>query len=257
MLKAGEKPRQESEVLLELQAGFDLSGGAELEMLCECEGLLENSDDEGMAGSHVDESIAQVGEELLALLAEERGEVLDSTETVHEGSMHRCPFCPFRQFPRPSRVMEHVQKYHTTKRQFCCSGTKQVRVIQALFDDDQLRNIQPSARYLRRSAAVLRTSIGNEDGSINHLDRRLRLVLTEKGPVYKSLQHVAENETVYRRAKNLYYTHGFADMLFQEMMVSNAKMKQASRLKLVDMYPLDALFVAPLNCDIDCFCYKR
>ena len=92
------------------------------------EGLLEDSDDEGMAGSHVDEAIVRAGEELLVL---QRGEVLDN-ETVHEGSMHRCPLCPFRQVSRPSRVMGHVQEYHTTKRQFCGSEAKQVRVIQAL-----------------------------------------------------------------------------------------------------------------------------
>lgn len=238
LLPDGEDPSMENaDILLELQAGCDVLGGgsssdaagaSELDLLCECEGLLEDSEDEGAAGSHADEAVVRAGDKLLALLSKERNEVLDSVETVQEGSAHRCPLCPFRLFSRPGRVTEHVRKYHNLKRQFCCSGTKQVRVIQALFDDDQLRARQPNSCYLRRSAALIRTSVRSEDGTINHLDRRLRLVLTDKGPVYKKEKDVAEENHFYRRAKNLYYTQGFANMLFQEMMLCNAKLKQVS-----------------------------
>ena len=230
----GAKRQKDNGILLELQAGVDLIGGANLDQLCVCEGLVEGSDDEGMAGaaqadSH-SEAAVRFGDDLLALLKQERDAIRDSTETVHEGRFHRCPLCPFRHFSHPGRVAEHVQRYHTAKRQFSCSGTKQIRIIQALFDDDQLRNVPPAARYLRRSAAMLRASVSQADASINHLDRHLRLVLTEKGPVYKSYEVVADKGSPYRRAKNLYYTHGFADLLYQEMMVCNAKVKQASRL---------------------------
>ena len=226
----GDAPGQEAaDVLLELQAGSDVLGGADL--LCECEGLADGSDDEGMPGEHFDEAIVRVGDDLLKLLAEERSEALNGDKTVRQGKSYRCPLC-LRKFARPRRVKDHVQKYHAAQRQFCCSGTKQIRVIHALFDEDQLRNLQPRPTYLRRSASLLRASVGEEDGSVNSLDRNLRLVMTNKGPSYKSLQCISQNASLYRRAKNLYYTHGFADLLFQEMLVSNAKMKQVAWLWL-------------------------
>lgn len=117
-------PGSDEAIMLELQAGFGLYGGADkgfsefqdgfdvaggAEILCQCEGLLEDSEDEGAAGTHADESIVRVGDELLALLAKERDEVLYCVDTIQEGRGHLCPFCPFRLLSRPGRVMDHTK----------------------------------------------------------------------------------------------------------------------------------------------------
>ncbi len=227
----GEDELSENKCLLELQAGcrleVDALGGAEAG-LCECEAEMEDSDDEGVAGADCPEAEVRVGDSLLVLLAQERSKALQQEDCISDGSSFRCPFCPFRKFSRGCRVMEHIRKYHQKKRQFCCSGTKQLRVVQALFDDDQLKGLATKPRYLRRSAAVLRNSLGSMNHAVNHLDRAVRLVLTEKGPVYKPVSALTTEGSPYRRARNLFYTHGFADHLFQEMLVCHAKMKQVS-----------------------------
>ncbi len=226
-----EEDLSENKCLLELQAGCrlesDALGGAEA-VLCEGEAGMEDSDDEGVAGADCPESEVRIGDTLLALLAEERSKALQQEDCIRDGSSFRCPFCPFRKFSRGCRVMEHVRKYHQKKRQFCCSGTKQMRVVQALFDDDQLKGSATKPRYLRRSAAILRNSLGSMNHTVNHLDRAMRLVLTEKGPVYKPASAVTTEGSPYRQARNLFYTRGFAEHLFQEMLLCHAKMKQVS-----------------------------
>lgn len=244
---------EQTDVLLEMQAGGahagDISGGSNASGFCEQtlegEGLGHDSDDEGLAGMAAEEpdfeAIVRVGDTLLTLLQSERNKVLDDGHSVSDGCKHRCSLCPFRLFTRPARVRGHIQKHHSKKKQFCCSGTKQLRVIQALFDDDQMRGIQPTARYLRRSATILRASLGKGDENDNKLDRQIRLVLTEKGPLYKPADLVMADTAPYRRAKNLYYTHGFADLVFQEMLVCHAKAKQVTCPALVDFQILFSL----------------
>lgn len=50
----------------------------------------------------------------------------------------RCPLCPFRSFQAPYRVKDHIKKYHTEKTRYCPSGTRQLTIVQALHDNDQL-----------------------------------------------------------------------------------------------------------------------
>ena len=45
---------------------------------------------------------------------------------------HRCPACPFRGFRGSARVASHLRTYHTEKKQFVCSGTKQMRIVLSL-----------------------------------------------------------------------------------------------------------------------------
>ena len=60
--------------------------------------------------------------------------------------------------------------------------------------------------------------------SVNTIDKCIRLVLTESGPVYKSLLEV-ETEPHFRRVRNLLYTHGFAELLRAEVLVHHARVK--------------------------------
>ncbi|CAK9064522.1 Uncharacterized protein SCF082_LOCUS33199 [Durusdinium trenchii] len=100
-----------------------------------------------------------------------------------------CPACPFRSFERSSRVAAHLQKYHNAKNQFCCSGTKQLRMILAF-----------------------------------HIDKHIRLLLDASGPRFVH-QHAVDKQLLARRVGNLWMTHAFAEVLFQEILVNHAKVK--------------------------------
>ena len=52
------------------------------------------------------------------------------------------------------------------------------------------------------------------DHSRNNIDRRIRLVLTGNGPEYWNLEPV--QQAALRRARSLYYTMDFAQLLFQK-----------------------------------------
>ena len=96
---------------------------------------------------------------------------------------YRCPACPWRCFQRPKRVQEHLQKYHTPKHQFCCSGTKQMKVILSMHDSDMLCNFR-KGQYLRRSAELLRRQVQPQlPPSINSVDTSLRLLLSAEGSI--------------------------------------------------------------------------
>ena len=134
----------------------------------------------------------------------------------------QCCFCPFRKFQKPVRVRHHIARYHVQAKQFVCSGAKQLKVVAALLDYDQMRGVS-SSTYLQKSAALLRDSIGCAITSQqNDIDRRVRLVLTGEGPVYRSLSSLGTTFNV-KRVRNLYYEQSFADLVLQEMVLCNAK----------------------------------
>ena len=60
------------------------------------------------------------------------------------------------------------------------------------------------------------------DHNRNDIDRDIRLVFTAAGPVYRHVNTVAADPTL-RRVRNLHYSQDFAQVLFQESMLCNAK----------------------------------
>ncbi|CAE7704017.1 unnamed protein product, partial [Symbiodinium necroappetens] len=105
--------------------------------------LQESSDDEGGdPEEELDESLVQVSDTLLRSMELEVSRQLKTTS-----SAKKCPFCPFRTFQKNSRVQSHVRRYHAVGRQFVCSGTKQLKIVAALFDDDQISG-NPGGKYL-------------------------------------------------------------------------------------------------------------
>jgi len=147
----------------------------------------------------------------------------------------RCPLCPFRTFfggGHRARCVDHIRKYHSLANQFCCSGTKQIKVIAAIHDNDKLQGLT-TGKYLERSAQIMHSCVKPPVAvSQNNIDKDIRLVLTERGPEYWSLSAV-EHGVVCRRVRNLYYTKGFAEILFKEIILHDAKvMSMITRLQL-------------------------
>ena len=67
------------------------------------------------------------------------------------------------------------------------------------------------------------------DSSRNHIDRDIRLVFTAVGPEYRHVETVTADATL-RRVRNLYYTRDFAQVLYQECMLYNAKARDRKRV---------------------------
>ena len=69
----------------------------------------------------------------------------------------------------------------------------------------------------------------------NEIDRRIRLVLTSTGPEYWSKDAVDSSQCL-RRVKNLYYTMGFAELVYREYLMCDAKCKAAASLRLMRFF---------------------
>lgn len=138
---------------------------------------------------------------------------------------YACPLCPFRRFARKSRLVQHIRVHHTARRQYVCSGTKQMKVVAALFDDDRLIGRPLKNHFLERSAAILRRSVQPPlSGRDNPIDKRIRLCLEGDGPHYRALEAIAD-DPAYRRARNLYYNMDFANALRADILMHGTKVK--------------------------------
>eukprot|EP00439_Symbiodinium_sp_Y106_P050718 s2860_g6.t1 len=135
-----------------------------------------------------------------------------------------CPLCPFRSFAQLRQLRTHLEKHHVDSNQYVCSGTKHIKVILALYD--QAASSQLAAcEFLQKSAALLRDTIRPAlSHSINHIDKHIRLVLDAAGPRYVNLLALG-NELEVRRARNIHYTHSFADLLLREAVLNHAQVR--------------------------------
>ena len=62
---------------------------------------------------------------------------------------------------------------------------------------------------------------------VNNINKFVRLVLTETGPQYHNAVTVGSDVPV-RRVGNLFYTKGFANLLFRELMMTKGRLEEAS-----------------------------
>ena len=158
------------------------------------------------------------------LLAEEVAEISANLQSrsIRRDGRRLCPMCPFRSFKHMRGLRIHIQKHHTEKTQFICSGTKQMKIVLALFDDAASSQKQP-ARLLQQSASLLQKTVQPEvSNSMNRIDKHIRLVLDCSGPRYVNVDCIG-NDLCVRRVRNLYYTHSFADMILREAVLNHAQ----------------------------------
>ena len=139
---------------------------------------------------------------------------------------HQCRACPFRSFKERRRQRTHIQKYHTREKQYVPFGTKQLKVVLALYDHAASSQSSP-VDFLQKSAAIIRASVKPPlASSLTLIDKHIRLVFDADGPRYvnKSTLH---DEMQVRRVRNQYYTKAFADLLMREAVLCHA---QATKL---------------------------
>ncbi|CAE7901055.1 unnamed protein product, partial [Symbiodinium microadriaticum] len=122
-----------------------------------------------------------------------------------------CPCCPWRQFERCRCLVEHLQHQHTEAKRFCRAGTKQLRVVVALYDHDRLHDRTPQPTFLARASELLRKTVkGNMPRNRSFIDKSLRCVFHSDGPEFVNIRSITE-ATGLRGVDNLFYDRGFAD----------------------------------------------
>ena len=137
-----------------------------------------------------------------------------------------CGLCPFRSFSTEVLLAAHVTKYHIRKTRFVASGTKQLNVVCALFDNDRLLRA-PTGNLLKRSATILRETVSPAvHRGQNAIDKDIVLVLDDDGPSYQKKAAVGQN-LACRRVGYTYYTRGFADILLQESLRHHGRVRPA------------------------------
>jgi len=186
--------------------------------------IPEDSDDDDHRANQDDEEedVVRVGDHLLDMM---RLEVANTSRRhlAHEDRVRkRCPLCPFRCLSTWAHWDRHLSSYHDAAHQYCCNGTKQLRIVVALFDRDAA-GARSGGDYLRRSADILRNTVLPPLACArNDIDRHIRLVFTGDGPVYHNLQTIEADQNL-RRVGNRYYTCSFATMIYRELLLYDGK----------------------------------
>ena len=211
------KPKEESRdeaILLNLQAGASQDD--------------ESADDDTVFTLDDDDTLC-VSDGILDAMSEEVADVMSKLpkKSVQADGRRLCPFCPFRSFKQLRQLRTHIAKHHTRTNQYICSGTKQTKIILALYDFAASQQVEQKV-YLQESSGILRSSVHPAlSCTINHIDKHIRLVLKATGPVYVNLQSIGYTETV-RRVRNIYYDRTFADLAMQEMIMQRAQESRAA-----------------------------
>ena len=200
--------------LLDMQAGADISSDDEAANDEVCTARFSfDEDNKPVVSDNIQQTLRrEVEETLLDLRAR--------TQRVNGRS--QCPLCPFRSFSELRQLRTHVTKHHSAKNQYVCSGTKQIKIILAMYDH-AASSQRTSRNLLCESAALLRETVKPPLASTcNHIDKSLRLVFDAAGPSYVNEECIGQTLSV-RRVRNLYYTQSFADLLIREMILSHAQ----------------------------------
>lgn len=165
------------------------------------------------------------------LVEDLRQEVLDLSKDCANQKLRkssagfRCLACPWRSFQSPSRVADHLKKYHKASKQYCCSGTKQLKMVLSLHDSDMISGHR-KGKYLQRSAALLAAQVSPPlPRTVNQIDRHIRLLLDISGPRFVHIQSLGK-DCVAKCQGNIWYTHAFAEKVYQEIMLHHAKVRR-------------------------------
>jgi hypothetical protein len=122
-----------------------------------------------------------------------------------------CPLCPWRRFEKRCHLATHVAKHHTAQKRYVASGTKQVRILVAIREDDVVRGQSDRSDYLARSAALLRKQVKPPvPANVNAIDKHIRLCMIGSSPQYMSL-YAVKRAKFLRRVGNFYYDRAFAN----------------------------------------------
>ena len=105
-----------------------------------------------------EDGVVAVDTHLLQSLADEVASLAATAAYQKVSKGFACPCCPWRSFQSPSRVTDHLRRYHVKRNQYCCSGKKQIKCVLSLHDSDMIQGHQ-AGKYLQRSAQLLKEQV--------------------------------------------------------------------------------------------------
>ena len=151
---------------------------------------------------------------------------------------HLCPFFAVSENHWRDRLPKHIERHHARTKfktdegallgtgVFVASGTKQLKIIKALYDDDSLYD-RMGFNYLQRSADVIcRAFVQMPATIIIEMDKRIVLVLDVTGPKYVSKTDSAILPLLRRGSRSFYYTRECANALFNDALLQQGRMKK-------------------------------
>lgn len=174
------------------------------------------------------------GDELMAYMEGEVGMAI--AEVAHMQSLNKvnlstndtsmgCPLCPWRRISRrPGRLERHLRHSHCLKNKYVASGRKQLRVAMSIFSKD--KNVgRALGGYLHRSASLLRGSVIPPISSKHvSIDKELRLLLTEHGPMFVQKGTLVRDHRA-RRVGNMHFTRGFAELFLRTLLLQSGRLQ--------------------------------
>ena len=178
-------------------------------------------------GAEDTEADVDVGDQLRDLLQTEVQDLLKALETAKGSAFPSqvCPLCPWRRFDKRCLLVTHVTKHHSASKRFVASGSKQLRIIASMYDDDAVRN-EISGKYLRRSAELLRKQVTPQCSSRkNSIDTHFRLCMGGNGPFFMSTKQIGQAQNL-RRVGNVYYNRSFANAFMCNAVASRCSFRQ-------------------------------
>ena len=210
------RPDSKNTVLLDMVAG-GTDEGSDSSTEPEKDACSRKHSDDQEASLVIDDGI-------LCMLEDEVKTILEQAKKPKRAvnGRHQCPGCPFRSFKERRRLRTRLEKYHVLKNQYAPSGTKQLKVVLALYDHAASSQQIPS-NLLQRSASIIRESVKPPLPATNNLiDKHIRLVYDADGPRYVNVS-MLDIELRVRRARNRYYTKSFADLVLKEAVLCHAQ----------------------------------
>ena len=152
-------------------------------------------------------------------------------------------------------MLDHVRRFHgggvvppSSLRAFVAGGTKQLKLVKALFDLDRCRG-EVRGCYLQRSAALLRKWVHPPLPKLsNILDDGIAFFLGGAGPKYINAEAAARGAGI-RRVGHTYYDDAFAEWFLQSAIVAFGRMLPTRR-SLMQQYLNDgyeAALLLPVN----------
>ena len=183
------------------------------------------------AGS-TDDYLENPGEDFWASLSSEVQKYSKAlSRTTPARDQLACDLCPRRRFGRVNLLRTHVKLHHTLKARYCASGAKQLRVAQALFDNDRFEGSGgsscPRGGYLKRSAEFIVKHAGDLPDRWTDMDKMITLVLDVEGPQYWANINL-QNRPALRRVGNTLYTQQFAQRIFTVALTNDAVVERAA-----------------------------
>lgn len=142
-----------------------------------------------------------------------------------------CIYCPSgRNFQKKDRLIKHLRSDHSGLRLVPFKCNKILRSAQAIYDNDQIRLLQPSSckNYLARAVAIIKQQCGRclPPQVSCKFDRAAVMILDSDGPRFVPRARLSVDLLVRKVTREVHYTKGFATLVFRLALTHRGTIEQ-------------------------------